>query len=130
MGLHRKCTNTLTRAASASSGDETVECGGAPALLIFSSVDDANPNVNSDGWDSFDMCTCNYTVEVNFLTTLLGALGIGSLSRKMNTVSINILNGGNGWTAKITAITTSGFTLTWTKVGSGRNVTIKTIALL
>lgn len=130
MGLHRKCTATLTRASSASSGDEVVSCGGTPALVIFSSSDDGNVNVNSDGWDSFDIATCNYTVEVNFLTTLLGALGVGSLTRKSNTASFIVSNAGNGWSGKITAMSPDGITISWTKLGTGRNVTIKMVSVL
>lgn len=130
MGIHRKQTVVLTRSAGASSGDEVISVGGMPKMVVIAAVDDGNQNVNCVGWDDGDICVVNYTTEVSFLTTLLGAIGVGSLSRNAFTSSMIIYNAGNGWSFKISALSTDGCTITWTKTGSGRAVTAKLLIIM
>lgn len=131
MGIHRKYTATFTRLSSDSSGTQVITgVGGRPAMALFSAVDDGNVNINCAGWDDSTVSFTNYNIEVSFLTTLLGAVGVGSLSRNSYNESIRIINGANGWSAKITATGVDGITLTWTKLGSGRDITGRIIFIL
>lgn len=131
MGIHRKYVVTATRNSSDSSGDEVITgAGGRAAIVMMSAVDSGNDNVNCIGWDDGSLTFTNYNVEVSFLTSLLGVFGIGSLSRNSHTESIRIANGANGWSAKISSLGVDGITLTWTKLGSGRNVSARLVFIM
>ena len=120
---------TITRTAAAASGTQNISLSFQPRIVFFSALDDGDASVNCDGWDDGTIATCSSLLANNFLTTLLGALGLASLSTKSHSFSIWIQNAaGNGHQAKITAKSSSGFTLTWTKIASGRAITVKYIA--
>jgi len=131
MGLHRKHIITINKPATDSSGSEVITgCGGRPAWFYVSAVDSANDKFNSDGWDDGVDAICNFSIEQNVLTTLLGAVVGATISRKSDSYSLNITNGGNGWTAKVSAQDVDGFTIAWTKIGAGRNIKVKILMVL
>ncbi len=121
----------ITRTTADSSGTQVVTgCGGRPAWFYLSAVDDTDDKFNSDGWDDGSNCICNYSIAQNVLTNLLGGVVGTTISRKSSSYSLNITNGGNGWTAKITALDVDGYSIQWTKIGSGRNITAKILLVL
>ena len=127
---HQVATGTITRLSSDASGTQSITLPFQPAFCLFSFLDNTDANANSDGWDDGTTATCSSIFSSNVLTSLLGALALTSLSTKSNTVSIWIQStGANGHQAKITGKSGSGFTLTWTKLGSGRNITGKYLAV-
>lgn len=126
MGLHRKYSGTITRATSDATGSQSITgVGGKPLIVIFSAADDADSNIFSDGWDDGTLRGCTYINNLTLLATLLTVAG------KSQTLSINVQTlGGAGHSASISSLDTDGFTLSWTKSGAGRNITVKYIAFL
>ena len=120
---HQAASGTITRLSSDASGSQSISLAFQPTLVLFSFLDSADATANSDGWDDGSIATCSSIFSTNFLTTLIGALGLASLSTKSQALSIWIqTSSGNGHQAKISAKSGTGFTLAWTKLGSGRNI--------
>jgi hypothetical protein len=118
-----KASGTLTRATSDVSGTQSVVLTFQPLFVLFSAVDNADTHILSDGWDDGTMATSTWANSVTLLATLLTSI------TKDHTNSIHIeTTGGAGHTALITNTTSTGFTLTWTRLGAGRNITIKYLA--
>lgn len=126
MGIHRNFSGQLTRAAATASGTQAVTgVGGKPKMVWFSGVDDADVNNYSDGWDDGSTAGCNF---VNHVAPMGPLLSVGT---KSSTLSINVqTSGGDGHTGVIQSMDVDGFTVSWTKVGAGRNVTVKYLAIL
>jgi hypothetical protein len=126
MGIHRKFSGTITRAAATASGSQAITLvGGKPILILFSAVSDTDATVSSDGWDDGSIVSSVYTNSLTLLATLLTVVS------KTQTKSIEILtSGGDGHTANISSMDSDGFTLNWTKIGSGQAITVKYIAIL
>lgn len=123
-----KQTGTITRATSDSTGALDVTTSFQPSLVIFSAVDNATAGITSDGWDDGTTVASTYTAVENVLLTLLGALTGVSVTNKSHAKSIFISSGGTGWNANISALASNKFTLSFTKIGAGRNITIKWFA--
>jgi hypothetical protein len=118
-------SGTLTRASSASSGTQSVTVNSPFGVVFFASINDADATVLSDGFDTGTFATSTRSNSVTLLATLL------STNNKSNADSIYVATAlGAGWRANITAISNTAFTLTWTKIGAGLNVTIKYIVIL
>lgn len=132
MGIHRKYSGTLTRNAVDVSGSEIVSgVGGKPTMIMFSAIDNADTTISSDGMDDSSNSVCTYSYSSNFLLTLLGVLGLASLNNKSHTKCIFIQNSGtNGHSANVASFNSDGFTLNWTRIGTGRDITIKYIIVL
>lgn len=127
---HQVATGTITRLTSDASGTQAITLAFQPAFCLFSFLDNTDATANSDGWDDGTTATCSSIFSTNFLLTLVGALGLASLSTKSHVLSIWIQNAsGNGHQAKISAKSGTGFTLSWTKLASGRNITGKYLAV-
>lgn len=122
---------TITRGTGASSGTQDVSTSFQPSLVIFSAYDtDTNGDgVTSDGWDNGTKKVSTRTSLQNVLTTLGGLLGAVSVTKKSHANSIWIENGGTGWRANISALASDKFTLNWTKISTGRNITVDYIAI-
>lgn len=121
---------TITRPAATASGTQVITIGFNPGYVMFSAVDDGDATVGSDGRDDGVIATCQYTNSKNFLITLLGALGLASNVSIDQTRSINVVNNsGAGHIGYITAKSSTGYTITWTKAGAGRAITIKYLAI-
>ena len=122
-------SGTITRSAATASGTQAIALPFQPAYVIYSAVDDGDAAINSDGWDDgiISACSWQYTQGVLLSLTLLG---VASLSTKSHAASIWVQNSaGNGHSARITAKSGTGFTLNWTKIGAGRAITVKYIAV-
>lgn len=116
-------SGTITRAAATASGTQTITLLFKPSFILFSTVDDSDTHISSDGWDDSSIGTCTWNNAVTLLATLI------STSSKDHTNSIHIQTiGGAGHSALITGTSLTGFTLTWTKIGAGRSITVKYLA--
>lgn len=126
MGIHRKFTGTLTRAAATASSSEIVTgVGGKAVIIIFSAIVDADANTSSDGWDDANIVGSLRTASLTLLATLL------STCTKSHTKSVHIQTiNGDGHSANVASLDSDGFTLNWTKIGNGQAITVKYIAIL
>jgi len=126
MGIHRKISGSTTRAAATGSGSQSITgLGGKPIMVLFSAIDDGDSNTYSDGWDDGINLGCNFINNLNLLATLL------TRATKSHTRSIQVqTNGGDGHSAIISSLDADGFTLSWTRIGNGRAITIKYLAIL
>lgn len=124
-----KASGTITRSAATASGAQDITLSFVPSIIFFSAIDDADSSITSDGWDDGAVAQSTYTSSQNVLTTLLGGLTSAAITNKSHSNSINLVGGTSGHTAHISAPATNKFTLNWTKVGSGRNVTVKYLAI-
>jgi len=116
-------SGTITRATGDSTGTQNITLTFQPKLVIFSFLDSADATFNCDGWDDGTTATCSSLLSSNVLLSLLGTLGLASLSTKSHTVSIWVQTAlGAGWQGKISAKSLTGFTVSWTKLGAGRNI--------
>lgn len=118
-------SGTITRASSASSGTQVVTINSPMNVISFSGINDADATVLSDGWDNGIIAVCTRSNSITVIVSLV------STNTKSHADSIYVVNAaGNGWRANVTAITATTFTLTWTKIGSGLNITVKFAAIL
>jgi hypothetical protein len=124
-----KQEGTITRGTGASSATQDITTTFQPSLIFFSAVDDANASINSDGWDTGSVCTHSRCAVQNVLLDLLGGLTGVTINSKDHSNSVYILSGGAGWRANVSAVASNKFTLNWTKVGAGRNITVKYLAI-
>lgn len=115
-------SGTITRTAAATSGTEVITgLGVRPLIIFFIGRDNTDPNLNSMGFDD------GINVGCYFSNTTTSTTAVGKVTQ---TQSIQVqTNAGAGWSAKITAVSSDGFTLTWTKIGAGRAITIKFFCL-
>lgn len=108
---------TITRMANASTGVETITgLGFKPSFVLLSAIDDNNPEIYSEGRTDLVQQTCH--------------------SGKMDLANvINVQSGdpADGWSATVLAAqapnTRNGFDINWTKIGQGRSITVKFIAM-
>lgn len=107
-----KKSGTITRSSAASSGTQNVTTGFEPSMIIFSAVDDGDDSVGSSG--TYD----------GMSSTVISAATV----RQTESVWVESMEG-DGWKAHVSATSTTGFTLDWTKVGAGKNVTVKYTAM-
>lgn len=133
IGVIQVATGTITRSTSDASGTQDVTTPFQPTLVIFSAIDTTagggSSGISCDGMDASGFVQCTRTEQQNVLLNLLGALAGVSLTTKDHSNSIYILSGGTGWNASISARTSTKFTLSWTKIGAGRNISVKYIAI-
>jgi hypothetical protein len=121
---------TLHRSSEDGSGAEEVPLGFRPSIVLLSAMDDIDPTSSSDGWDNGTAAACSSAFSSSFLLTLLGALGAASLSTKSHEFSVWIQDASqDGHRARISAVSEEGFALDWTRLGQGRNVTVKYLAV-
>lgn len=132
MGIHRKFSGTITRAAATASGSQSITgLGGKPIMVIFHAMADSNAAINSKGWDDGAVATCMFCNVVTGLINLLGGTSNFANVAESQTKSIDVESTTpNGHNANISSLDGDGFTLNWTKIGSGLDVTIKYIAIL
>ncbi len=132
MGIHRKFSGTITRAAATASGTESITgLGGKPIMVIFHAMADTNSAINSKGWDDANVATCMFCNVVTGLINLLGGTANFTSATQSQTKSIEVENTTpNGHNANISSLDSDGFTLNWTKLGSGLAITVKYIAVL
>lgn len=117
-------TGTLTRAAATASGSQTITLSFRPAYVIFSAVDNVDSQVLSDGIDDGTQPVSTASFDVTLLATLI------SSNSKSHAKSIYVVGAlGNGHSANISTVSSTGFTLNWTKIGSGRDITVKYFAV-
>lgn len=115
---------TITRAAATASGTQVITTTFLPSFILFSAIDDLDNLTLSDGWDDGTnaVSTRSYDLTV--------ALSVVSANTKSHTQSIYILGIlGNGHSANVSAKSSTSFTLNWTKIASGRAVTVKYLAV-
>lgn len=132
MGIHRKFSGTITRAASTVSGSQSITgLGGKPIILIFDAIADSNSGIHSKGWDDGNISTCMFCNVVTGLVNLLGGTSNFTNATLNQTKSIDVEdNSSNGHTANVSSLDNDGFTLNWTKLGNGLATTVKYIAIL
>lgn len=117
-------TGTITRAAATGSGTQVITTPFRPAYVIFSAVDNADSQVLSDGVDDGTQPVSTGSFDITLLATLISA------NTKSHSQSISVIGAlGNGHSARITTMSSTSFTLTWTKAGSGRDITVKYFAI-
>lgn len=104
-------SNTFTRAASAGSGVQTITTANPAKLVFFHANNSDNPDIFSEGKDDGSIAN--------------SALFDNSAVIPSQSNSINVVDGGDGYTAKITAITANSYDVTWVKLGAGANVTVQ-----
>lgn len=108
---------TITRATSDSTGDIVVTgLGFKPHCFFFIGSDDGTSTTSSNGWSSETANTCTATQAGTMVSDL--------------TKCISISDGTNGWTGTVSAASSDGFTVSATKMGLGKNITIKYLAIL
>ncbi|HTJ52620.1 MAG TPA: hypothetical protein VL443_24360 [Cyclobacteriaceae bacterium] len=132
MGIHRKFSGTITRAAATASGSESITgIGGKPIMVIFYAMSDSNSSINSKGFDDGSIATCIFCNVITGLINLLGGTSNFANVAESQTKSIDVENTTpNGHNANISSMDNDGFTLNWTKIGSGLALTVKYIAIL
>lgn len=132
MGIHRKYSGTITRSAATASGTQDITgVGGRPIAVLFYGMDDADANTYCKGMDDGALAQCIAAKPLTVLLNLLGSTANVTICWQNQTQSIEVQNGSsNGHSANISAMGVDGFTLNWTKTGSGRAITVKYIAIL
>lgn len=132
MGIHRRYSGTLTRAAATVSGSESITgVGGKPVMIIFHAVSDLEPAVCSKGWDDGSISSCTSYNIVTGLINLLGGTSNFSNVLLNNFKAVDVkTTASNGHSANISSMDVDGFTLNWTKIGTGQSITIKYVAIL
>lgn len=126
MGIHRRFSGTITRAAATASGSQSITgLGGKPIVVMFSAISDSDTAVFSDGKDDGTIAECTLGNSLSLLATQLTKMD------KSHTKSIYIqTNGGDGHNANISSMDVDGFTLNWTKISNGQAITVKYVAIL
>lgn len=122
---------TISRAASSASGQQSISVGFTPSIIFFLFADDADESVTSNGWDNgTGMMACSASKSSNFLTSLLGAIGLASLTSGKSQFSIWVQGAtGNGHKGYVSSLDANGFTIDWTRIGSGSNVNGRYVAM-
>lgn len=131
MGIHRKYSGTLTRAAATVSGTEQVTgVGIKPVMVLFNAMDDADTNTFSKGWDDGTVRSSVLSQPVTVLLNLLGTTGNVTVCQQSHTNALHVQTGANGHSAALQSLDQDGFTLNWTRIGTGRNITVKYLAIV
>lgn len=107
---------TITIAANANGGD--ISLSGLkfrPSLIYFIASVDNQPSSNSNGWSDGFIHAC----------VSMRNGGMGSNLAKC----VDVTDGTDGWSAVVKSMDNDGFTITPAKVGQGKAVTIKYLAL-
>lgn len=116
----------ITRAAATASGTQTITLGFQPKCITFYANDSLAPATSSIGWDDGTYRSCNTNYSAQVLISLVGTLLGVNVSSADNTKCISVVNGSNnGHTATVSAISSTGFTLNWTRVNSGLLTTVR-----
>lgn len=125
--MHRKYGEQFSRTTSDTSGDQVITgVGGRIFFVLFSAWADADFRINCTGLADEADGFCDYNKSITLLSSLLGATGLATDSSKDPSACIRLQNGaGAGWSAAISAVGQDGFTLTWTKLGAGLNITFR-----
>lgn len=124
-GAVTSSSGSFTRAANAS-GTQTISLGFTPSMVIFSVLDDSVSSVYSDGWDdgTIAISSSANSTALGLLSALIAGPGL-----KSHTESIYLSTyGGDGWSGHITT-KASNTIITFTKLGNGRAMTIKYLAI-
>lgn len=112
-------TGTLTIASTDANASTIVtDVGFKPSMVYFIAKDDADATCSSNGWACSALQAC---------TSSEGALASSSFTYAID-VSTLVVGAETGWRSAVTFATTI-FTLTNTKLGVGKNVTIKYVAI-
>lgn len=115
---------SINRAAAEASGTQVITTGHLSDIIFFSAVSSANDMFSSDGWDTVNEAVSTRTTTVTVLSTIL------SICNKSHESSIYVVNTlGAGWKANISTISNTSFTLNWTKLGAGLNITVKYLSV-
>lgn len=115
----RKVSGTLTRAAATVSGAQAVTgLGGKPIIVFFHGLDDNSAATASNGFDDGSI-----SCSIRFNTT-------SNTGSQTQSIHVEIPATVNGHSANISSMDSDGFTLNWTKIGDGRAITIKYVAIL
>src|SRR6202000_748302 len=64
-------TGTITRAAGAGNGTQSISIGFLPSYVIFSAVSTADTQVLSDGWDTGSVATSTWSFDLTLLATII-----------------------------------------------------------
>jgi hypothetical protein len=114
-----KATGTLTRATSDITEVQSVTGLDFQASIVYLfASDDADATTFSDGWSDGTIQVCALHVATAPSSSMAAALSVQN----------GMIGSPDGWTATVAA-NTDGFDLSWTKVGSGLNTTVKYIAI-
>ena len=105
-------------AAATASGTQEIAhgLGVAPRLVLVIASDDATPAVLSNGWAAGSALSVFTGSTTSGARTGIKAIDIRTAS-------------GDGHSADVSAVDAAGFTLNWTKVGHGRAITVRWVAL-
>lgn len=106
---------TLTRAIDSTGNQVVSGVGFRPAVIYVIAKDDNAASVNSNGWSDGPNSQCT----VMRVTALDASF----------TNCIDVSDGINGWQASVASLDADGFTLAWSKVGQGKAITMKIIAV-
>lgn len=117
-------SGTITRAAAASSGTEKITLPFRPTLVVFGGYDNGETGCYSNGWDDGAERFASFSNVLTVLAAIVSAL------RASISSSILIQNFlGNGHSGHISAKHADGFTISWARLGSGRDITVKYYAI-
>lgn len=126
MGIHRTYSTQITRATTDVSGTQVVTgLGGKFNSLMIMGSNNANVQDNCVGWMDRNLQACNYGSAVTLLLTL-----VSTQSVDLTKILVIQTSTGNGWSGLITSMDVDGFTITWTKIGAGLNITCNFTAIL
>lgn len=107
---------TITRTSGASTGSQTVTgLGYKPRVIHFFGIQDGVAGAVF----SYGMADGSVQCEIE--------TGIGSAINQALCLRV-VTAIGDGWKATVSSLNDDGFTLSWTKEGSGSNITVKYIA--
>ena len=104
---------TFSRLATDGSGVQTITTTKKPKIIFFNTLDNAVPNSSQNGVSTMTFESVNGTLVTG------GGQGF----------CIGILASGNGYKASVTALRDTSFDVTWTVVGSGRDLTVQWYSL-
>lgn len=132
MGIHRKYSGTITRAAATVTGTQSITgIGGKPIMIIFNAVSDGDSSTFSKGLDDGNLSTSISGWALSVLLNLLGGIANVTVCSQSQTASVNVkTSANNGHSSNLTSMDSDGFTMNWTKIGSGLDITVKYIAIL
>ena len=117
-------TALTSRLASAGDGDETITVGFMPKYVDFYAVDDLDPTRFSRGTASME--------DIIYCVCIRDDGTPGPSMDLINSIHIETYNPsgpGDGWTAIISGVDSTGFTISWTKLNAGKDVTVHMTAM-
>lgn len=126
MGMHRNFSGTITRATTDVTGSQVITgVGGKFSSLMMKGADNNTASNAGDGWSDGSIQSCSYSSAITILALLASQNGM-DLTKILVIQDIN----GNGWSISLTSKDADGFTIQWTKMGAGLNITVKYMAIL